>query len=284
MFVYGGRGLFDNMRHFALANGFERFVEQKDFKTITHKTIWGVCDEDIFRKSIEEFDRLQTSGRPFFATILTVSNHKPYTFPKGRIDLNPDQHSRDHAVKYADWALGRFFEDARSHPFFKKTVFVVLGDHGARVYGADFIPIESYEIPVLIYSPALVSKSKRVDTLGCSMDVAPTIMGLLGLPYRSVFFGRDLLNLPKEKGYALLQHDRDIGFFDGKRLGLLSTRRFDAVYDFDSKAVQFQKISDPTPAEQDLVTTAVSFYQTAFHLYEAGNYRFFDGTLDAARP
>jgi len=92
-----------------------------------------------------------------FATILTVSNHKPYNYPEGRIDLDPEQHKRENAVKYADWALGDFLDRASSHGFFKNTVFAILGDHGARVHGVDFIPIATYEVLLLIYAPSMLT-------------------------------------------------------------------------------------------------------------------------------
>ena len=270
-FIYGGRGIFDGMRDFTMSNGFDRFIEQKDFPHPTFTSVWGVSDEDIFKKSIETFDDLYQKGGPFFATILSVSNHKPYSYPAGRIDLDPKARSRDHAVKYADWALGHFFIQAQSHPFFKSTIFVVLGDHGARVYGADFIPIESYEIPLLIYSPHLL-KSRTINILGCSMDVAPTVMGLLGLEYISTFYGRDMLSLSPKEGYALLQHDRDVGLLRGDHLAVLSTRKSAALYAFNLATNSFKAIPHDDKNGQDLIQDAISFYETAYDLYSQGHY------------
>lgn len=273
-FVYGGRGVFDNMRAFMLDNGFDRFVEEKDFANPQFTTAWGVSDEEIFSKAIDTFDEMQKKGTPFFATVLSVSNHKPYTYPAGRIDLDPAAHSRDHAVKYADWAIGDFFERAKTHPFFNNTVFVLLGDHGARVYGADFIPIESYEIPLLIYAPKLLPRPARVATLGCSMDVAPTILGLLGFSYRSTFFGRDLLAVPMAAGRVLLQHDRDIALFRDGKLAVLSTRKRSAVYDFDARTKTFTPEEKSDSLSDVLINDAVAYYQTAYDLYSRELYRF----------
>jgi phosphoglycerol transferase MdoB-like AlkP superfamily enzyme len=273
VFIYGGRGVFDNMKPFMLKNGFNQFIEQRDYSKPNFTTVWGVSDEDIFEKSLETFDNLQTQGRPFFSTILTVSNHKPYSYPEGRIDLNPKARSRDHAVKYADWALGQFFEKAKSHAFFKETIFVVLGDHGARVYGADFIPIESYEIPLLIYSPFLIPNPKTINTLGCSMDLAPTILGLLGLEYKSTFYGRDLMHVPANKGYALLQHDRNVGLLTDNRLVVLGTSKKSSLYSYEKKEGKFNPIQKIDLPGKELIYDAIAFYQTAYDLYSHGNYR-----------
>ena len=205
VFLYGGRGLFDGMRSFAVRNGYDRFIEQKHFVHPTFTTIWGVCDEDLFMRAVEEFRELAKTGQPFCGTVLSVSNHKPYTYPKGRIPEDPDKRRREYAVKYSDYALGRFFEAARKEAFWTNTVFVVVADHGARVYGKQSIPIHSYEIPLLIAGPAVVKNPSRLGQLGCSLDVPTTVLGLLGRPYQSLFFGRDLLNNPPAERPRLSQ-------------------------------------------------------------------------------
>ena len=160
-FIYGGRGVFDGMRSYAVRNGYDRFIEQKHFAHPTFTTAWGVCDEDLMIRAVDECRALAQAGKPFFATVLSVSNHKPYTYPKGRIPEDPDQHYRKNAVKYSDFALGEFFRRARKELFWTNTIFAVVADHGARVYGKQSIPIHSYEIPVLITGPAVVPAPAR---------------------------------------------------------------------------------------------------------------------------
>ncbi len=135
VFLYGGRGLFDGMRSFTVRNGYERFIEQKHFAHPKFSTIWGVSDGELFERGVEECRALASSGKPFLATILSVSNHKPYTYPAGTIPEDPNQKKRENAVKYSDYALGQFFRAARKESFWTNTVFVVVADHGARVYG-----------------------------------------------------------------------------------------------------------------------------------------------------
>ena len=140
LFAYGGRGFFDNMQPFAVRNGYDRFIEHNpplhtDYHKPTFTTAWGVCDEDIFKRAIEELRALSQSGKPFFATVLSVSNHKPYTYPKGRIPEDPNKQKRDYAVKYSDYCLGQFFKAAKKEAFWTNTIFAVIADHGARVYG-----------------------------------------------------------------------------------------------------------------------------------------------------
>ena len=271
LFVYGGRGWFDGMSSFALRNGYDQFLEHDppfhdDFPKGIFTTAWGVADEAIYDRALEEFRRLGQSGKPFFATILSVSNHKPYTYPRGRIAENPDAQQREHAVKYSDYALGRFFQAAKQEAFWTNTLFAVVADHGARIYGEQTIPIHSYEIPLLIAGPAVVKHPSRVAQLGCSLDVPTTILGLLGRPYETMFFGRDLLKAKPEEGRALLNHNRDIGMLKGDRLVVLGLRQTVEFYQGDPK-VDMTLLRQPAAAERELEKDATAIYQVADDLY-----------------
>ena len=215
LFMTGGRGTFDGVRSFMTANGFNRFLELSDYQDPVFTNAWGVSDEDLFHRALEEFDELHETGQPFFAVLLTVSNHLPFTYPSGRIAERAPL--REHAVKYADWALGDFFSQARQHAFWPNTMFVVLGDHGARVYGSQMFPMRSYRVPLLMILPDGELRGTRCHTLACSLDVAPTILGRLGGSYRSVFFGRDALELDPARGYALMQHNHDLALLDSQQ-------------------------------------------------------------------
>lgn len=267
VFLYGGRGIFDGMRYYAINNGWDRFIEQKHFKNPTFATIWGVSDEDLFARAIEEFRELDQAGKPFLGTVLTVSNHKPYTYPTGRIPEDPEERIRANAVKYSDYCLGQFFKAAKQERFWTNTVFVVVADHGARVYGSQSIPIHSYEIPWVILGPAVVKKPERVPHLGCSLDVAPTILGLIGRPYDTMFFGRDLLKSPPEGNRALLNHNRDIGMYAGERLVVLGLRHASEFYRGDPKVVDMKPASEPTPQELEMERDCTALYQVADDLY-----------------
>ena len=267
LFLYGGRGVFDGMRGYAVNNGYDRFIEQKHFQNPTFTTIWGVCDEDIMARSIEEFRELAKTSQPFLGTILSVSNHKPYTYPKGRIPEDPEKRKRTHAVKYSDYALGQFFQAAKQEAFWTNTVFVVVADHGARVYGSQSIPIRSYEIPWVILGPAVVKAPARIPHLGCSLDVAPTVLGLIGRPYESLFFGRDLLQGPPAQGRALVHHNRDIGMFAQARLVVLGLKQNVEFYEGDPKTAELKPLAIPGPLELELEKDTVALFQVADDLY-----------------
>lgn len=215
-FIYGGVANFDNMRGFLLANGFDRVIEQKDFTDPVFLGGWGVSDEDWVAKAHETF--LAHGERPFFALMLSTSNHDPFEYPPGRIEPyeQPD-FTRHNAMKYADYAIGRFFELARGAEYFGRTIFVVLADHDARVYGDDFVPVAHFRIPGVILGPGV--KPRRDARIASQLDLGPTLLHLLGIADAHPMTGRDLLALPaKDPGLALMQFDDQHGFRYGNRL------------------------------------------------------------------
>ncbi|MEY2428695.1 MAG: hypothetical protein QOJ40_1580 [Verrucomicrobiota bacterium] len=278
VFVYGGRGIFDGMSSFTTRNGYDRFIEHNppfhtDYPSSKFTTAWGVSDEDIFSRAIEEFRALAATGKPFFSTVLSVSNHKPYTYPKGKIPEDPGKKKRENAVKYSDYALGQFFRAAKKEAFWTNTIFVVIADHGARVYGKQSIPIHSYEIPLLIAGPAVVKAPSRVSQVGCSLDVSPTILGLLGRPYETMFFGRDLLNMQSEDGRVFLGHNRDIGMLAHDRLVVLGLMKTSEFYEGNPKVMEMSLLPQPTDADRELEKDAIAIYQVADDLYSNRRYR-----------
>lgn len=273
MFLYGGRGIFDGMRSFAMHNGYERFIEQKDFAHPTFTTAWGVCNEDLYQRTLLECRELNRIGEPFFATVLSVSNHKPYTYPKSRIPQDPSKQKRSHAVRYTDWALGQFFDAARKEGFWTNTIFVVVADHGARVYGSQAIPLRSYEIPFLVLGPVAVKAPARLPQWGCQLDVAPTILGLLGRPYDTLFFGHDLMKAGSRNGRALLNHNRDIGLATSNRLVVLGLDKRLKFYHGTPKSGALTQVDGPDTEDRELALDALALFQTADELYMQRRYR-----------
>lgn len=277
-FVYPGNGWFDGLRDFALNNGWERMIERKDFTDVAFETTWGASNEDLYGRVLAEARAMHATGRPFFISTMSVSNHQPFTYPAGRIAEPPDKRSRKNAVKYVDWALGKFFAAAKNEPFWKDTIFVVVADHGARVYGAQTIPIHSYEVPLLIIAPGAVPAPGRVETIGCQLDVAPTILGLIGRPYESTFFGRDLRRTPPERARAFLNNNRSVGIYGQQRLVTFGLNKVLDAYAGDILGRKFTSLPKLDATSLSLAAEATAVFQTADDLYM--NHRY---ALPAAR-
>ncbi len=262
-FLYGGYGYFDNMNYFFGHNGFavtDRSDLAKD--EITFANVWGVCDEDLFRRVIREGSRSHAGGKPFFFEVMTTSNHRPYTYPEGKIDI-PSGTGRGGGVKYADYAIGRFIDEVKRQPWFKDTVIVIVADHCAASGGKVDLPVKRYEIPLLVYAPANVRPGK-VDRMMSQIDIAPTVLGLLNMSYRSQFFGRDVLKSGSAPERAFISTYQKLGYLTGDRLLVMGPkRRLDSyvVTRADGSA------SEIKPREED-VADMLSYFQGASSIYK----------------
>jgi phosphoglycerol transferase MdoB-like AlkP superfamily enzyme len=258
VFVYGGRGYFDNMNAFFSGNGY-RVVDQTSVEEseIHFKNAWGMADEDLYKQALKLADADYAKQQPFLLQLMTTSNHRPYTYPDNRIDIKSGN-GRDGAVKYTDYAIGQFLEQARQKPWFDNTIFVFVADHTAGSAGMEDLPISNYQIPLFIYAPKLID-ARETAQLASQIDLAPTLLGLLNLDYQSTFFGRNLLQdnpLPPRVVVGNYQH---LGLFDGKDLAILSPRQGLRRHD---EALTESRESKAT-ASDPLIVRAITYYQTA---------------------
>ena len=221
VFLYGGRGYFDNMNTFFRGNGY-RVVDQTSVPndSIHFENAWGMADEDLFEQVLKVADHDHAESRPFFLQVMTTSNHRPYSYPEGRIDI-PSGTGRAGAVKYTDYAIGEFLDEVRDKPWFNNTLFVFVADHTAGSAGQQDLPIANYHIPLWIYAPNLLGP-QEIGRLSSQIDLAPTLLGLLNIDYTSTFFGNNLLLADGVPGRALIGNYQNLGLFDGEDLAILS--------------------------------------------------------------
>jgi len=272
-FLYGGDAYFDNMQDFFGGNNYD-IIDKKSFapQEISFSNIWGVCDEDMYRKAIDVMNEESKSGKPFFNHIMTVSNHRPFTYPDGKIDISNTRKSRNGGVKYTDFALKQFFKMAEKQSWFKNTVFVIVADHCASSSGKTELPIHKYRIPCMIFAPNFI-KPSQCSTLMSQIDLMPTLFGLLNFSYESKFFGQDVFN-SEYKPRALIATYQDLGLIKDSILTIISPGK--KVKQFQLKLTpkgnqskDFQIYYDEKLLEKqrnDLIKETISYYQTAAKL------------------
>jgi membrane-anchored protein YejM (alkaline phosphatase superfamily) len=206
---------------------------------------------------------------PFFIHIMNTSNHKPYTFRSGleSIGVKPSGGGRESGVRYADFAQGQFLRTAEKHAWFKDTIFIIIADHGARVYGRQEIPLKTYEIPLLFYAPNHL-KPRRSDGLLSQIDLAPTLMGLLGLPYTAPWFGQDGLHTAEAGRVILFNHNHNVALMKDGTLTILGLHKkiYSKHYDFEQDSY---RPLDPVGQNGDL---AIAYYQTAYELFKSKSF------------
>lgn len=265
VFLYGGRGYFDNMNAFFSGNGY-RIVDQSSVpeSEIHFANAWGMADEDLFTQAINVANANEGAHQPFFLHLMTTSNHRPYTYPDGRVDI-PSGSGRDGAVKYTDWAIGDFLSRARQQSWFDNTIFVFVADHCAGSAGRQDLPVANYHIPLFIYAPKLIHP-REFDGLASQIDIAPTLLGLLNINYVSTFFGRNLLIDHPKPGRALIGNYQHLGLFDGRDLAILSPRKQIRTH---IDALTFSREEDST-VQNPLVKRDIAYYQGASHDYSTG--------------
>ena len=264
-FIYGGFGYFDNMNHFFGENGY-RVIDRTivDDADITFANVWGACDEDLFTWTMREADKSAAAGVPFHHFVMTTSNHRPFTYPAGRIDLPSKVSGRAGAVKYTDYAIGKFLREAASKPWFKNTVFVIVADHCAGSAGKTELPVQNYHIPLIIYSPGGHIAPGRIKTFTSQIDYPPTLLGLLNWSYPSRFFGRDVRKIDPQQARVLVGNYQKLGFLRAADFLVLKPIKQRTQYLYDRATFAMNE----TAVDTALLNETISYYQAGSYLYQ----------------
>ena len=282
-YLYGGDAFFDNMRDFFSGNDYD-IIDKTSFKPeeITFANIWGVCDEDMANKAIQTMNEEAKTGKPFFNHWMTVSNHRPFTYPEGKIDISATIKSREGGVKYTDYALRKFFTMASKQSWYKNTVFVIVSDHCASSSGKTELPMDKYHIPAMIYAPSFIQPTNN-NKLMSQIDLMPTLFGMLNFNYKDKFYGQNVLE-DTYKPRAFIATYEDLGFIRDNILTIISPVK-------QSKQFKLKQIKNPKLSSDfsiyyeetliqskrdDLIKESIAFYQTASDMLKSKKYQSFN--------
>lgn len=278
-FFYGGDGYFDNMNMYFGNNGYavtdkrRNSLVKDNFKAtrttipdsfIQFKNAWGICDEDLYDAVIRDADAKAGRNKPFYDFVMTTSNHRPYTYPEGKINT-PSGSGRDGAVKYSDYAIGEFLKKAKQKPWFANTVFIFIADHCANSAGKNEIDIAKYHIPAIIYN--LPAQAPSAISAMCSqIDLYPTLFYLFNWTYTSNLYGQNVLSgtyTPR----ILLGTYQKLGYLKKDTFIILGPQQ-------KVEAFLYNKIKNEqvplTKAPDNLANEAIANYQTAYYLFKNG--------------
>lgn len=277
-FIYGGDGYFDNMNNYFGGQGFDIVdrdrgnplsdkIETHRYNIpdseVTFENAWGICDEDVYKQSIKYADKSNSANNPFFQFVMTTSNHKPYTFPKGTIDL--PQGDRNAAVKYTDYALGKFIVEARKKPWFKNTIFVIVADHCASSAGKWEINIDKHHIPAIIYN--LPQHPQKIDRLTSQIDVMPTLLGYLKWNYNTALYGKDINQTKAGDERAFIGNYRTLGMMKDSLFTQIDDRKRVTQFRVAEKDKSLLEIKKQN---KGLVSETIANYQTASERFARG--------------
>ncbi|WP_122417584.1 LTA synthase family protein [Pseudomonas viridiflava] len=273
VYVYNGNFAWDNQSGFFSNQGMTNFVGREDFvNPVFSDPTWGVSDQDMFDRGAQELKARQ-DGKPFYALLQTLSNHTPYALPENlpveRVTGHGSLDEHLTAMRYSDWALGQFFEKAKKEPYFKNTLFVVLGDHGfGNNRQLTEMDLGRFNVPMLLIGPGVQEKfGQRSSIVGTQVDVVPTIMGRLGGQTRNQCWGRDLLNLPEgDKGFGVIKpsgSEQVVAIISGNRILIEPTEMPAKLLTYTLGAKPHAEEVPDAPDTEELKRKLESFLQTA---------------------
>jgi phosphoglycerol transferase MdoB-like AlkP superfamily enzyme len=214
---------YDNMNGFFRTNGFDEIYAQENYPSEKIVNSFGVQDDFLYSYAVE---KLNKEKKPFFAVLLSVSNHPPFVIPDY---FKPKSSEKDQQiVEYADWSIRKLFDEAKKERWFDNTIFVLLGDHGKLMDNPECELPESYNhIPLIIYGKGI--KPQTYQDFALQEDVAPTLLGMMGIGYIQNDFGIDLMK--KRRGCVFYTGDNLIAARDRERLYLFSpTEKTEHLY------------------------------------------------------
>lgn len=263
-FIYGGESHFDSMRSYFLNNGVEEIIEQKDYKDPEFVASWGVSDEDLFKKANEKFVKLSNNNQPFCSVVFSSSFHDPFDIPQGKVNIDgvkTDDPRRLTAAKYADYALGKFFEQAKKEDYYKNTVFLVIADHDSRVRGIGSFPLTNYSIPALIISPDITPRvDKRIVS---QIDMLPTLLSLTGVSGEFPLSGEDLTRDDIIER-APVSYNELFGYVKGDKFTLLVPGTAPIFF----KIGEHNTITESNSLSQKDLSVSVSVLNLGIQIYE----------------
>ena len=249
---------FDNAGGFLASNGFTKIMSQKDYAMNEVLNALGIPDHVLFNESIKNLNTLYINHRPFFAAILTASNHGPYEIPPG-ISFKPrSKDIRKQLVEYADWSVGQLIQSCKKQPWFDSTIFIFTGDHGAVVGDKD-VNLSYHRVPLIVYAPSVFTPS-TCDSLGGQVDIFPTIMGILNLPYTNNSFGIDLLKESRE--FITFSYDDNYGSFS-KYDYFINRKDNRRLYLINSEAKECREVKNP-----ERMDSMQNFTQAVFQTHQ----------------
>ncbi len=251
---------FDNMSGFLKANGFQKIIGQKDFPTSEIESTMGVPDDVLFEHAVEEINQMAKQPKPFLASILTGSDHKPFYIPTNKGFVPKTKEEKQQVVEYADWSINKFLKLCSKQAWYDNTIFVFIADHGSWYRDCYEMNLSYHKVPLLIFAPKILQEPKINDKVGGQIDVFPTIMGLLNRPYINNTMGVDLL----KEGRKYLCFSAD------DRIGCVNDDYF-WYYNYFSECEYLLHYHDKDPKQylqqypllvDTLITYAHSMYQT----------------------
>ena len=260
MFLYGGESRFDNMKGWFSGNSFDQIIDQPQFENPSYVGTWGVSDEDLVIRANQEFRKLHNKKQKFAAVMFSTSNHSPFDFPDGKIELvgGVEKKSVTNAIKYADYAIGQFIEQAKKEEYYKDTIFVILADHNVRVYGDDMVPVDMFQIPGMILGQDI--EPMIYEGITSQPDMLATALDLVGVDLKYPIMGHSIFS-DQKKDVSLMQFYDSYALRSGDKVAVIRPHKEPITFHYQNHHLVEEE------HDLDLENDALAFVVTLDYIY-----------------
>ncbi|WP_233602802.1 LTA synthase family protein [Pedobacter sp. KBW06] len=217
-FYYGGESEFDNYKAFILSHDYQRLIDKNNFKGNELQSTWGKYDETVFARQLKD---MNSEKQPFFSTLLTLTNHEPYSLPGKPKFGNSDNVAKfKSTAHYTDSCINAYLNNAKKESWYPNTLFIFVADHGHVLpkQAHEIYSPERYHIPLLFYGDVIKDefKGRKFSNVGSQIDIAATLLAQLKIPSKEFVWSKNLLN-PYTKPFAYFTWDNGMGFIDNQQ-------------------------------------------------------------------
>ena len=273
-FIYGGESRFDNMKAWFLGNGFDKVIDEGKMPACNYIGTWGICDEEVVGFADTEYKRLNDNKKAFMSVVFSTSNHSPFDFPDGKIELvsGVKKKSVKNAIKYADYAIGQMIAKAKQNGYYDNTVFLIVSDHNVRVYGDDTVPVNMFHIPGLILGGGI--KPLVYEKTSTHPDITATALDLVGADFNYPLLGHSIFSEKKQK-LSFMQFNNNYALMINDKIAVIRPNKPASSYTYnrDTQLNLSDKHLIPVEHDDELEKDVLAFIVVMNHLYEKGLYK-----------
>jgi phosphoglycerol transferase MdoB-like AlkP superfamily enzyme len=207
-FYYGGELEFANIKAYLLGGSFNKFTSINDFDKKDQNSKWGAHDGVVMQKMLNDINEQQ---QPFFYTWLTLSSHEPFETPVPQVLSGRDVPTLFlNSLHYTDSILYEFIQQSKKQPWWQNTIIAIVADHGHPLPETGK-RIDNFKIPLLFLGGFLSKTGIEIDRVGSQVDLAPTLLGQIGLPYNQYAWSKNILDTTT-KQWAYFSFNNGFGF------------------------------------------------------------------------
>ena len=215
-YYYGGDINFTNLNAYLVATGYEKIIKDTDFPVVKRLSKWGVHDEYVFERALDDVVRL-TDIEPEFRVIQTSSSHEPFEVPhKAFADI------RKNAFAYADHCVGEFIDGLKRNDKWQNSVVVIVPDHWGAYPQDVSDEIDRHHIPLIITGGAINYPPVLIGYPTSQHDMAATLLALLNISSDDFTFSHNLLS-SSSPHYAIFSEPGWIAIKTDKGLTVVQT-------------------------------------------------------------